>query len=140
MNYRNLFSIALLLLLPICNSACTGKSSSQAGKADTVVVEPMYKLYPTTNNWNFLKLNTADGRIWIVQYAINDDSKRFDVALNKTSLLPSGTRPSAGRFTLIPTSNIWNFILLDQVDGRQWQVQWGLKEEDAMVLPIPQSD
>ena len=71
MNYRNPFSIALLLLLPICNSACTGKSSSQAGKADTVVVEPMYKLYPTTNNWNFLKLNTADGRIWIVQYAIN---------------------------------------------------------------------
>ena len=105
-----------------------------------MVVVPVYKLYPTTNNWNFLKLNTADGRIWIVQYTINDDNNRFAVALNKTMLLPAGVKPTPGRFALTPTSNIWNFILLDQVDGRQWQVQWGLKSENYIVTPIQSID
>ncbi len=138
MKYSNIFLIALLLTVGF--SACTGNTSTQGGKADTVVVVPVYKLYPTTNNWNFLKLNTADGRIWIVQYTINDDNNRFAVALNKTMLLPAGVKPTPGRFALIPTSNIWNFILLDQVDGRQWQVQWGLKSENYIVTPIQSID
>jgi hypothetical protein len=33
--------------------------------------------------------------------------------------------PPAVSFTLEPTKNIWNFILLDTSDGRTWQVQWG---------------
>ena len=36
-------------------------------------------------------------------------------------------------FTLYPTKNIYNFILLDQEDGSAWQVQWG-EEEHRTVL------
>ena len=28
-----------------------------------------YRLFPTTNMWIFIKLNTADGRMWLVQYS-----------------------------------------------------------------------
>ena len=30
-----------------------------------------YRLYPTTNMWTFLKLNTEDRRIWQVQYSLD---------------------------------------------------------------------
>lgn len=32
-----------------------------------------YKLYPTTNMWTFLKLDTRNGRIWQVQWSFEDD-------------------------------------------------------------------
>lgn len=41
-----------------------------------------------------------------------------------------------GRFFLYPTSNMYNFILLDQIDGRTWQVQWSTEEKNRMVLGI----
>ena len=41
-----------------------------------------------------------------------------------------------GRFTLYPTSNMYNFILLDQIDGRMWQVQWSMKEDSRFVIQI----
>ncbi len=34
-----------------------------------------------------------------------------------------------GRFFLYPTTNIYNFILVDQIDGRTCQVQWNSKAE-----------
>ena len=34
-----------------------------------------------------------------------------------------------GRFFLYPTQNMYNFILLDQVDGRTWQVQWSIDKD-----------
>ena len=37
----------------------------------------VYELYSTQNMYNFLKLNTSDGRITQVQYGINNDAARF---------------------------------------------------------------
>ena len=41
-----------------------------------------------------------------------------------------------GRFFLYPTTNIYNFILLDQIDGRTWQVQWNTEKSDRVVKRI----
>jgi hypothetical protein len=41
-----------------------------------------------------------------------------------------------GRFFLYPTTNIYNFILLDQIDGRVWQVQWSTEAKERMVMRI----
>lgn len=38
-----------------------------------------------------------------------------------------------GRFKLYPTKNIYNFILLDVVDGRTYQVQWNIDENKRIV-------
>ena len=39
------------------------------------------------------------------------------------------------RYKLYPTQNMYNFILLDQIDGDTYQVQWG-KEENRMLMQI----
>ncbi len=94
----------------------------------------VYRLFSTTNTWTFIKLNTRNGQMWQVQY--HTESKyRFETPLSLTTLV-SIEKEKNGRFFLYPTHNMYNFILLDQIDGRVWQVQWAMKEEDRMVIPL----
>ena len=81
-----------------------------------------------------MKLNTRDGRMWQVQYDIKG-SERFEVNLN-TAPFATKEEERDGRFTLYPTQNMWTFILLDQIDGRMWQVQWSMKEDSRFVIQI----
>lgn len=78
-----------------------------------------YLLYPTTNIYTFLKLDTRNGKIWQVQYSM--DENEFEVALNPQELVVSG---KPGQFALYPTTNNWTFLLLDTVNGDVWHVQW----------------
>ena len=41
-----------------------------------------------------------------------------------------------GRFFLYPTQNMYNFILLDQIDGRTWQVQWSTEKSQRGTWAI----
>ena len=93
-----------------------------------------YRLFPTTNMWTFLKLNTEDGRIWLVQYAMNNEN-RFETYLNLIPLA-TGSQKKPGRFTLYPTQNMWTFILLATVNGSTWQVQWSQNADERIILPI----
>ena len=61
-----------------------------------------YKLYPTTNMWTFLKLDTRNGRIWQVQWSFEDD-KRFETALSLYSVVWKDEEVN-GRFILYPTT------------------------------------
>lgn len=99
---------------------------------DTVHV---YKLYPTKNMWTFIKLNTSNGQMWQVQFSINGEGERGEQILS-LSRLAYGNDAVNGRFELYPTENIYNFILLDQVDGRSWQVQWSFDYMNRGILPI----
>ena len=40
------------------------------------------------------------------------------------------------RFTLYPTQNMYNFILLDQISGKTWQVQWSIDYINRHITPI----
>ena len=93
-----------------------------------------YRLFPTTNIWTFLKLNTEDGRIWQVQYSRSKED-RFETYLNLIPLA-TGSQKKPGRFTLYPTQNMWTFILLDTVNGSTWQVQWSQNADERVILPI----
>lgn len=95
----------------------------------------VYEIYPTTNMWNFIKLNTRNGKMKIVQYTIKDDNGRFEYSLNETELVSSDKEVN-GRFKLQPTQNSFNYILLDQIDGRIWQVQWSFEANNRFVIPI----
>ncbi len=83
-----------------------------------------YKLYPTQNTWTFLELDTQTGRIWQVQYSVQGSSYRFKTRLNSWSLLEASDLQVSGRFELYPTQNMYNFLLLDKISGKTWQVQW----------------
>ena len=92
-----------------------------------------YRLFPTTNMWIFIKSNTADGRMWLVQYSTKAGNQ-VEIPLSRIERADESEKKD-GRFTLYATQNMYNFILLDQIDGRVWQVQWST-EGDNLVIPI----
>ena len=125
--------LILVLLLSVFVSTSFGQTKSQSVMVnDTVHV---YKLYPTKNMWTFIKLNTSNGQMWQVQFSINDEGKRGENILS-LSRLAYGKDAVNGRFELYPTENMYNFILLDQIDGRSWQVQWSFDYMNRGILPI----
>ncbi len=114
-------------------------SLAQSNINSEAVEVPTYKLYPTENMWNFLKLDTRTGRIWQVQFSVDGDKSRFEVVLNDRDLIWDGKYFINGRFELYPTKNMYNFILLDRITGDTYQVQWSLKEKNRAVFAIPLS-
>lgn len=75
--------------------------------------------------------------MWQVQYTVNTkDHERFESILNSRSLVYSWEEEINGRFTLYPTTNTYNFILLDQINGRTYQVQWSINKNERLVIPI----
>jgi hypothetical protein len=93
-----------------------------------------YRLFPTQNMWTFIKLNTTNGQMWQVQYGMELDSR----IISNLSLEPLVKKEKEvnDRFTLYPTQNMYTFILLDQLDGRTWQVQWSHDPVARVVLQI----
>lgn len=93
-----------------------------------------YRMFATKNMYTFIKLNTRNGQMWQVQWSIKGSEYRYETTLSDISRVNEEEERN-GRFFLYPTTNIYNFILLDQIDGRTWQVQWGDASE-RMVIRI----
>lgn len=72
-----------------------------------------------------------------VQWSLNDD-KEFEYSLNDNRLTPSAYDYGCGAFELYPTTNHYQFILLNKANGKQWHVQWGFekKRKDWSVVFI----
>ena len=93
-----------------------------------------YRLFPTNNMWIFIKLNTSDGRLWLVQYGTKA-GEQLEIPLSRIQRADEANKKN-GRFTLYSTQNMYNFILLDQIDGKVWQVQWSTDGKNNLVIPI----
>ena len=85
--------------------------------------------------WTFIKLDTQTGQMWQVQYSWTSEKERFEYDLNSQPLVTNGKKVN-GRFELYPTQNIYNFILLDRIDGQVWQVQWSFDAENRLIVPV----
>lgn len=96
----------------------------------------IYKLFPTQNYWTFIKLDTRNGKMWQVHFTISNDGYQGEVNLNSRSLIWTEEEDVNGRFTIYPTNNIYNFILLDQINGRTYQVQWNNEKDKRFVSRI----
>ena len=137
------FILAAICILTVCISA---KSQVKDSTAVTTQIEqvltakdstylqlmryiadqlhPRFKMYKTENIYNLIKLDTATGALWQVQYGMNKSSIRMEVELDETSLLYYWEEATPGRFELYPTQNMYTFILLDTKLGYTYQVQW----------------
>ena len=132
--------IFVLFLLGFSSLLCA-QTESPIPYAPQSVSEPVkgsnFKLYPTYNYWTFLELDTRYGKVWRVQFTIqSDDNYRFKLLMFPENLLKEDDEVIPGRFTLYPTNNYHNFILLDQIDGRCWQLQYGDKAEDLKLIQL----
>ncbi len=136
----NTFKIMMKLIIASVFMLFTLQSISQAEikqidyttTQSTTAVK--FRLFPTQNMWTFIKLNTRNGKMWQVQYDVKADN-RFETILNAKPLVLTENEAN-DRFTLYSTQNIYTFILLDQSDGRTWQVQWSIDPQSQLILPI----
>lgn len=129
---RKLFFVSIFVLTTISVfSQSTSVVPVQNISTDSVVV---YRLFATQNMYTFIKLDTRNGKMWQVQWSTKGSDYRFETTLSDISLVNKDEEKN-GRFFLYPTTNIYNFILLDQIDGRAWQVQWG-NEGERLVIRI----
>jgi hypothetical protein len=129
--------IVLLFCFSLLIASCLQAQTQQKQEQDKVLLleVPIYKLFPTENYWTFIKLNTRNGKMWQVHFSISDDGYEGELILNSLPLVRTEEEVN-GRFTLYSTKNVYNFILLDQIDGRTYQVQWNNDKEKRIVIPI----
>lgn len=93
-----------------------------------------FRLFETKNIYTFLKLDTRNGRIWQVQWSL--DNNEFETALSLINQVPVGEPDTIpGRFTLYATTNIYTFLLVDQIKGYVYHVQWN-KDIDKRAVYI----
>lgn len=127
--------IAFSLIVVLASIGVVAQNTSVQPTQNLSTDSPVtYKLFSTGNMHTFIKLNTRNGQMWQVQWGtevkyqyetILSDIPRVDKDLEKN-----------GRFFLYPTTNVFNFILLDQIDGRVWQVQWSTNAAERIVERI----
>lgn len=123
------FILLFIIILFCATTSCASDPSTVV--TPTITATNNFVLYPTVNFFTFLKLDTRNGKIWQVQYSM--DENEFEVVLNDIELVTDG---KPGQFALYPTTNNWTFILLDTVNGDTYHVQWSQDAEKRMVIPI----
>ena len=128
---RIVFSIIVGFVSVTAFAQSTSEAPIQNISTDSTVV---YRLFATRNMYTFIKLNTRNGQMWQVQWG-TESKYRYETTLSDISRVTKDEERN-GRFFLYPTTNIYNFILLDQIDGRAWQVQWSTNVNERAVLFI----
>lgn len=128
--------ITLLFVLFATISFAQSKNKQETTVQQKQVSEnTIYQLFPTDNYWTFIKLDTRNGKMWQVHFTITKEGYQGELILNSVSLLWSEEEIN-GRFTLYRTNNMYNFILLDQISGKTYQVQWNNDEGNRFVSRI----
>jgi len=113
----------LVLATAAFSSAASQAPSRAPAAAAADRPSARYTITLTQNIWTSLLLDSSTGRIWQVQFSVSDSAFAERLPLNEEALVPPAAG-RVGRFVLQETQNIFTFLLLDQDDGRVWQVQW----------------
>jgi hypothetical protein len=128
---RIAFSVIVVFASVTAFAQSTSQAPSQNISTDSSVA---YRLFATRNMYTFIKLNTRNGQMWQVQWG-TESKYQYETILSDISRVNKEEEKN-GRFFLYPTTNINNFILLDQIDGRVWQVQWSTEVNERLVTRI----
>ena len=67
-------------------------AQSQTSKTDIIQQKlvsenTIYQLFPTKNYWTFIKLDTRNGKMWQVHFAIKEGDEEGELVLNSLSLV-----------------------------------------------------
>lgn len=107
-----LITLVFILFATASIAQNTSEAPNQNISTDSAVT---YRLFSTKNIYTFIKLNTRNGQLWQVQWSTKNN--QFETILSDIPRVDKDAEKN-GRFFLYPTTNIYNFILLDQIDGR----------------------
>jgi hypothetical protein len=133
---KSILLVFAIIALPIFDSSSKAQNVVRYDIDPPQDIHVRIRLFKTFNIFTFIELDTRLGLISQVQYTIND-APAGAVWINKQSLLQSSDSPRDGRFTLYPTENMYNFILVDQDTGRLWQCQWSFDSKKRGLFNLP---
>jgi len=134
-NMKIKFFTLAFVLFTIVSFAQNQTKLNNTASTIKVSENSIYQLFPTTNYWTFIKLDTRNGRMWQVHFSIKDNGGDGELILNSIPLVKEENEVN-GRFTLYPTENMYNFLLLDQIDGFVYQVQWSMEKENRGIVNL----
>lgn len=127
-----LISILTLMLIPFVSISQTNNTTDlakQIAVMNNIAQNQRYKIYPTTNMYNFLRLDTKTGKVDMVQWSMERNNEG-SVAINDADLTLGSNEYTVGSFELISTDNFYTFLLLDKKKGNVYHLQWGFEEEN----------
>ena len=93
-----------------------------------------YKLYPTFNMWTYLKLDTQTGRVTMLQFSTNSRTEEGEIYVGIPMETYVGNEAKNGRYELYPTTNIWTFLMIDQMNGNTYHLQWSNQDANDNQL------
>ncbi|MBQ8424157.1 MAG: hypothetical protein IJY36_07885 [Coprobacter sp.] len=86
-----------------------------------------FQMFATKNMWNFIMLDTYEGRLWQVQYSADDMSALVCIPINSKPLVSTRTKPS---FSIQPLVSMYQYYLIDEMTGNMWKFQWSTEGDD----------
>jgi len=130
---KTIFSSLIFILFSNVSFAQSPEKQIRTIEQKQVSQNCIYQLFPTKNYWTFIKLDTRNGKMWQVHFSIEDDENTGELVLNSNPLVLKDEEVN-GRFILYPTENMYNFLLLDQINGLVVQVQWSLDAKKRGIV------
>jgi hypothetical protein len=132
---KTVFFTLVILLFTTVSFGQTQSKPANTVQQKKVSDNSIYQLFPTKNYWTFIKLDTRNGKMWQVHFSVEDDKNTGELILNSLPLVDKEEEIN-GRFTLYPTENMYNFLLLDQISGTVIQAQWSLEAKKRGIVPV----
>ena len=127
------YTITILILSFYINIANAQTQDSISDSRDFAEEVGRFELYPTENTWTLLKLDTKYGLVRQLQYSLEDD-KRFELLLNFGIEGVDVSNGVIGQYKLVPTKNMYQFLLIDTINGRVWQIQWSIDDDERGMV------
>lgn len=128
-----LVATTLITMTPSCSKGVYFPNLYSSQSVSEPAEKASFKLFSTSDQNIFLKLDTRNGKIWQIYVTSEITDGSFSYPISTKSLIDSSEEKN-GRFTLYRLYN-QSFILLDQIDGRTWLVEWSV-DNDKGITPI----
>ena len=100
---------------------------SLAYPSESSVWTNRFKIFPTKNMWNFILLDSYNGRLWQVQYSTENFDNLMCIPINNTALIDD---VSYSLFTIQPLTSMYQYYLINEQNGDMWKFQWSTKGDD----------
>lgn len=96
-------------------------SVSFANPAKTSNWTNRFQLFATKNMWNFILLDSYNGRLWQVQYSLQGSDERMCIPINKQKLVLNSSKSI---FSIQPLVSMYQYYLINDSTGDMWKFQW----------------
>ena len=83
---RFVIPLIFIFLAPTTYAQTTTNADSGKQRKESNQIG-VYELYPTKNYWTFIKLDTRNGKMWQVQFSIEDNKNSGELIINDTPLV-----------------------------------------------------